>query len=84
MSLMTSLVDDMKFVVNVSCRPDMRAPVCGLCPKLQDQDACDKRNGCNRDFDEANNWCVGDDCYLDSFDGSCKEKSRFKFYFQFY
>ena len=62
------------FIANVSCRPDMRAPGCRLCPKLQDETVCDQTKGCNRDPFKANNWCL-DDCYLDPVDGICKEKS---------
>ena len=51
----------------------MRAPGCGFCPKLQDEADCDINQGCNRDFHKANNWCIGNDCYLDPLDGSCKE-----------
>ena len=51
----------------------MRAPGCGLCPKLQDEADCDINQDCNRDFHKTNNWCIGDDCYLDPLDGSCKE-----------
>ena len=66
-------VDSLCVKVNVSCRPDMRAPGCGFCPKIQDEADCDINQGCNRDFNTANNWCIGDDCYLDPLDGSCKE-----------
>ena len=61
-------------LVNVSCRPDLRAPGCGLCPKLQDEVDCSLIDGCDRDPSETNNWCIGD-CYLDRLDGYCKEKS---------
>ena len=57
----------------------MRAPECRLCPKLQDEHDCERTDGCNRDPDKANNWCLGD-CYLDPVDGFCKEKSAQQYY----
>ena len=61
-------------IVSVSCRPDMRAPGCSLCPKLQDEEDCDTIDGCDRDPNKSNNWCIGD-CFLDPLSGSCQEKS---------